>query len=151
MAASIYGTLMAAVLQNVTDLDLTLGSTIVPVVQTKLPVSLPNSNPPPVIECIPSDQPGSVVWWKSENWKGVIYVVDVIAISSGKMDFSNTNFDTYMLWNQLIRNQLLVYGNLKVPTVNRVQCFPLPALDRSQMEKGYDYTGERFKFWSIEQ
>lgn len=144
-----YTTILNAVVSQVTALGLTLGATTLPVALRKLPRAEETLDTLPLICVCPSDRPESVENFSSEDVVLVKYVVEVVSIAGGKRDLTGTNLDSYFGWREQVRRQFQGELNGVAAVINTTISLDSP-LDRSKLNKNYDYSGMKLVFHTIE-
>lgn len=153
MPSSVYWSILQAVQQVVGNLGLSTESNVlVPVNIRKLPKAEEKLDVPlPVIAVVPADKPprreplafgvgsGGAIYQR-------IWPVEVVAISAGNRDFSQSGLSTYDTWHEAICSAFDTPTLENVPQVFDVNVEPDALLDREHLNEAYDYMGLLLEF-----
>lgn len=149
MAASVYNSILDAVVSQVTNLGLVFNMSPLPVMKMKLPKAQETLDVLPLVAVAPGSEAERVEPAGAEGTRFLTYRVDVVVIAEGNRDLV-TNLDAYLSWRQQVRG--LFKGPLLagVPQVWEVDTALLAPLDRGLVNQDYDYSGLSFRFHTVE-
>jgi len=150
MAASVYWSILNAVASIISNLGLTFGVTVVPIVVKKLGAVEQGLDTMPVIEVCPDRNPERVSPASAESQVFVEYRLEVYAYASGNSDFTSQNLDVYLNWREQIRRQFQGTLLAGVPQVYDTDMQPEDPVDRDLMYQNYDLTLLAITFKTIE-